>query len=63
MLSSLAVLSGNPDAYLNHLLANGLLGLDRTNYWSIPAERRDVFVENARARYTDIIASARRGLG
>ena len=55
-LQAIAFISGEPDAYKAKILDAGLRDLDLTNYGGVAAERRDVFVEKARARYTDIIA-------
>jgi len=56
-LNGLAELSGDRRAFLHKTLEEGLVGLRKSRYWSIPDERLETFLENASARYTDIITS------
>lgn len=49
------------DKALSDLLDSGIQALETTNYWSIAPEQRDAFLENAKARYTDIVSSAAKG--
>jgi len=62
-LSALAAIaatqSGSKREYLSKILEAGLRDLEETNYWSVPADQKEAFLENARARYTDLIMGIR----
>ncbi|SER58849.1 hypothetical protein SAMN05216548_12727 [Faunimonas pinastri] len=58
-LKAIALLQPDSSAFLAQILEGGLKAMEQTNYWSIPADRREAFLENAKARYSDAIASIR----
>jgi hypothetical protein len=43
--------------FLSDLLESGSTAMEKTNYWSVPNEQRAAFLENAKARYADLITS------
>jgi hypothetical protein len=58
-LKKIALAEPNPKAYLAKLLEDGLANLAATNYWSVPDDRKEAFLENVQARYTDAVTSIR----
>lgn len=56
-LASLAGHDGLRDQYVATLLESGLRDLGNTRFAGMASERRDVVIEKARARYTDIVMS------
>ena len=59
-LSGLAAITaketGSKREYLSRILEAGLRDLEKTEYFSIPPGQREAFLENARARYSDLIS-------
>lgn len=49
----------DPEAFKKQLLELGLIGLTKTNYWSVPPERLPAFLEQVEARYTDLVLAIR----
>lgn len=58
-LKGVARLQPDPSRYLRGVLEVGLIGVERTNYWSVPDDRKEAFLENVKARYTDAVMSIR----
>ena len=58
-LKQIAMTKPDPKAFLSNVLDSGLLALETTNYWSVPADQKETFLENAKARYTDLVSSVR----
>lgn len=58
-LRLIAMQKPDPRAFLAGLLETGLQNLAATNYSSVPPERKAALLENARARYTDMIVGIR----
>jgi hypothetical protein len=58
-LKAVAHLQSDPEKYLGKVLEDGLRNVEKTDYWSVPPDRRDAFLENVKARYTDAILSIR----
>lgn len=58
-LEVIAHLHPDPENYLRKALEDGLAKVEKTDYWSVPPDRRDAFLENVKARYTDAILSIR----
>lgn len=54
-----AMTAGNKREYLSKILEAGLRDLEKTNYWSVPADQKAAFLENAKARYTDLVTGIR----
>lgn len=48
-------------AYLDRLLESGIEEIGRTDFYSIPVDRRSAVTEKARARFSQIIAAQHRG--
>ena len=60
-IASIAQENGVPKkVYLETILAAGDRDFTAIDFWSIPADRRVVVVEKARARYADLIAGLAR---
>lgn len=55
-LSGLAAIVGDREEYKRTLLEAGLRDLPTTDYWSVPAERKEAFLAQVEARYTALIA-------
>lgn len=56
-LAAIAATGGMPRReYLGRVLEAGLRDLDNVHYFSVPADQRTDFVENARARFSQIIS-------
>lgn len=58
-LKAVAKQQPDPTGYLKKLLEDGLVAIETTNYWSVPQERKAAFLENAKARFTDMIVGIR----
>jgi hypothetical protein len=56
-LAGLAAQDGLRDQYVAVLLESGLRDLGNTRFAGMASARRDVIIEKARARYTDIVMS------
>ena len=56
-LASLAGQDGVRDHYVATLLESGLRDLGTTRFGGMTSARRDIVIEKARARYTDIVMS------
>jgi hypothetical protein len=56
-LAGLAGQDGLRDRYVATLLESGLRDLGNTRFAGMSSARRDVVIEKARARYTDIVMS------
>jgi hypothetical protein len=56
-LKEVAMSKINPAAYLSRVLDSGIEEMGKTEFWSVPKERRAAVVENARGRFTDMISS------
>ena len=62
-ITHLAVREGaTAKAYLEKQLQSGEEALAKTNYWDIPEDRREAVIENARARYAEIIDAVYRAV-
>ena len=59
VLHHLADLSGEPRKFLQAELEVGLEAISKTNLLSVPVDRRETVLENARARYQDIVGSVK----
>ena len=56
-LAGLAAQDGLRDQYVATLLESGLRDLGNTRFAGMASARRDVVIEKARARYTNIVMS------
>ena len=57
ILIHLAKQSPNPRAFLSKELELGLEELAKTNHWGVSLSQQKAVIENARKRYSDMIAN------
>lgn len=58
-LKHLAETQQDPASFLQQIHDRALRGFNATNYWSVPAERREALLANIEARWDDLIASVK----
>jgi hypothetical protein len=56
-LKAIAASQVDPEGYLARILESGLSAMEKTVYYSIPAERQRAVIEKAQARFTDAVTS------
>ncbi|TCV66295.1 hypothetical protein [Neorhizobium sp. S3-V5DH] len=58
-LQAIAKTQTDPKAFLAKVLEDGSAAMEKTNYYSLPKERRAIVAEKAKARFADAITSIR----